>query len=110
MKFDVTFQFEHCCPTITVDAENGAEAIKKARERDYPPVPDNIPACFAYSGPGGKRNGAGVKQGSSRAKEPRTIKKQIRWTEAEWAEVESKAKAAGVDIATYQRNLILKGD
>lgn len=109
MQFDVTFKFENCSATVTVDAPTWMQAVAKARVKEYPPVPDDIPATVEYSGPGGKRQGAGVKQGSIRTAEPRKIKRQICWTEKEWAQIEAGAKEAGLSSADYQRGLILNG-
>lgn len=109
MKFDVTFYFENCSPTVTVEVDHEDEAIGKARLRDFPPVPDDILASCVYSGSGGKREGAGVKHGSIRTTEPRTIKKQIRHTKKEWQFIEKEAEASGLDIADYQREILTLG-
>lgn len=109
MKFDVTFKFENCTPTVTVEADTWMQAIAKARARDYPPVPDDVPATAEYAGPGGKREGSGVKKGSIRTSDPRNIKKQIRWTAEEWKSIEDAAETAGISVALYQRNMILMG-
>jgi hypothetical protein len=43
---------------------------------------------------GGKREGAGRPSGSGSKKPVRNIKKQIRWTDEEWQEVERLAAVA----------------
>jgi len=56
---------------------------------------------------GGWRNG-GRPPGSLSRKPTRTVIKQIRWTEAEWAEVERRAEEAGKPVVRYQREVLLK--
>ena len=109
MKFDVTFYFENCTPTVTVDVEHENEAIGKARLRDYPPVADDIPATCVYSGSGGKRKGAGVKNGSIRTKNPRTGKKQICLSVEEWSQIKEKAESDSINVAAYMRSMGLNG-
>ncbi len=55
---------------------------------------------------GGKREGAGRKPGSTL--KPRTILKQQRWTEAEWAEVLRRSEEAGICPSDYIRGKALK--
>jgi hypothetical protein len=109
MKFDVTFYFKNCISTVKVEVDHEDEAIGKARLRDCPPVPDDILASCAYSGPGGKRAGAGVKQGSTRTSEPRNVKKQIGHTQKGWQFIEQECKKSGLDIQTYQREILALG-
>lgn len=59
---------------------------------------------------GGKRPGTGNKAGSIRVAEPRTVRKGLRWTVAEWQLICLRAKAVGLSVSDYQRNKILKGD
>ena len=107
-QFDVVFNFRHGDVHVDIEAEDGDQAIAKARSRDYPPVPDFIEATATYSGRGGKREGSGGKAGAKRVAEPRTVKKQICWTEKEWSKIEEGAKNAGVDVASFQRKLIIR--
>lgn len=109
MKFDVTFYFKTCNVTVSVYAENEAKAIQQAREQYYPYVPSSVPTKCVYSGTGGKREGSGAKKGSTLTSEPRNIKKQLRHTEKEWAFIESECEESGLDIATYQREILSLG-
>ena len=56
---------------------------------------------------GGKRPGAGRPKGSGKLDEPRSVRKLIRWTEREWAEVEKRAALVNLSAVDYQRNRIL---
>lgn len=109
MQFDVTFFFISCTVTVTVDVGHKDEAIGAARLKEYPHVPTDIPAKCVYSGPGGKRKGSGVKTGSIRTTDPRTVKKQIRHTKKEWQFIEKECEASGLNIADYQREILALG-
>jgi hypothetical protein len=56
---------------------------------------------------GGRRNGAGRPLGSTSRKAPRNVVKQIRWTKAEWAEVERKASADNLTSSEWIRKRCL---
>ena len=47
---------------------------------------------------GGSRLGAGRKLGSGTVAEPRNVRKLIRWTAAEWADIEK--RAANINTST----------
>ncbi len=106
-KFKITFYFKTCSATVVVMADSEEEAIFTARDRQFPPVPDDIKTVAVYAGSGGSRPGTGNKKGSTRTDDPRTVKKQICWTVNEWKQITDAAKVTGLDLATYQRDLIL---
>lgn len=56
---------------------------------------------------GGKREGAGRRQGSVK-ESGRTVVRQLRWTEAEWALVEAGAEAVRENVSEYQRKATLE--
>ena len=56
---------------------------------------------------GGKRDGSGRPFGSKNRKPTREITKQIRWTAAEWAEVEHLADKANITPSEYIRGKAL---
>ncbi len=109
-KFAVTFQFQHGPVTVDVlaDDEQGAITVARCKEAG-PPVPEFIPATAIEIQHGGARKGSGNRKRKQLVKEPRTIKKQLRWTEKEWQQVVAAAEASGVDVADYQRGKILNG-
>lgn len=107
-KYEVTFQFEKCTPTVTIEAETEEGAIQAARIREYPPVGDGITAVAVRVNRGGTRRGAGNKTGSKRVSEPRNVRKYIRWTDREWETIAERAKAFGMSTTAYQRAMILK--
>ena len=108
-KWEVTFKFTSCTPAVLVLAETSEEAVDKARDRDFPPVPDYIPATAVRLGKGGARPGAGAKKGVSRVKVRREVKKGVLWTPSEWLQVETRAKEQGLTVAEYQRMKVLSG-
>lgn len=108
-KWEVTFKFKSCTPSVLVLAETEELAIEKARERDYPPVPQYIPATVVQLGRGGPRLGSGNKEGTQRVRIKRTVKKTVLWTPSEWEKIESKAKKSKLTVADYQRMKILGG-
>ena len=55
----------------------------------------------------GKRDGAGRPTGSTRRKPKRETVKQVRWTEAEWANVEQMAGATGMTPSEFIRRATL---
>ena len=108
-KYAVTFDFKHGSVTVEVMADDQQSAIVVARCKEAgPPVPDFIPASAIEIKHGGIRSGSGNRKRRKLVDEPRTIKKQIRWTEKEWQQVVVAAEAAGIDVADYQRKMILK--
>ena len=109
-KFAVTFQFQHGPVTVEVLAVDDTSAIATARCKEAgSPVPEFIPATATEIQHGGARKGSGNRKRKQLVKEPRTIKRQIRWTETEWQQVVAAAETSGVDVADYQRGKILNG-
>lgn len=53
------------------------------------------------------RGGAGRGQGRKVSEDPRSIRKQLRWTEAEWNLVETIAGKKNLSVADFQRSAIL---
>ncbi len=53
------------------------------------------------------RGGAGRGQGRKPSDDPRSIRKQLRWTESEWNLIETFAGKESVSVADFQRNAIL---
>ena len=107
-KYDVIFQFKHGPVVVQVEAETEKEAIEAARTQEVgTPVPDFIPVTVNPLIWGGKRQGAGPKQGVRRVKSARTVRKYIRWTEEEWVHILEQAKLAEKKTADYQRGLLL---
>jgi len=58
---------------------------------------------------GGKREGAGRPPGSTTRKDPRNVVKQVRWTEAEWKQIEDSARVAGITPSEWVRKTALTG-
>lgn len=65
--------------------------------------------CDPRAGRGGWRNG-GRPAGSTSRKPTREIVKQIRWTAAEWADVETLAGGKGMTCSEYIRSCTLKNN
>ena len=57
-KFNVTFSFPSGTATVLIEADTEEAAIFKARDRECPPIPEEIKAVAVYAGSGGKRPGA----------------------------------------------------
>lgn len=53
------------------------------------------------------RGGAGRGQGRKPSDDPRSVRKQLRWTENEWNLIETFAGKESVSVADFQRNAIL---
>lgn len=113
MRWEVAFTFEIAGQSrkisTTVYADNDIEAIRRGRDRYHPGVMDDVPAVAVEISAGGKRKGAGAKAGSKRVASPRTVKKQIKWTKEEWAQIEKWAEDAGQNVTDYQRAKLLRG-
>ena len=110
-KFAVTFQFNHGHVTVGVLADDEQSAIAAARCKEAgSPVPEFIPATVIEIQHGGARKGSGNRQRKKLVKEPRTVKRQIRWTMTEWEQIALAAAAAGQSVADYQREKILSGN
>jgi hypothetical protein len=54
--------------------------------------------------------GGGRPPGSKNKKPARTVVKWLRFTPAEWSEVERRAAAAGVEVCEWQRDVLLRED
>ena len=70
-------------------------------------MPEHIAATVKQVEHGGAREGSGNRKRRKLVAEPRTIKKQIRWTAAEWQQIKSEAARLGMTAANYQRMRIL---
>ncbi len=107
-KFAVTFQFQHGPVTVEVFATDIESSIATARCKEAgPPVPECVPATATEIKHGGARKGSGNRKRKQLVKEPRIIKRQIRWTMTEWEQIVLAAAAAGQSVADYQREKIL---
>ena len=108
-KFAVIFEFNHGPAQVEVMADDWQSAIAAARCKEAgAPVPEFISAVAFEIKLGGSRSGSGNRRRRKLVKEPRTIKKQIRWTQKEWAQITTSAKAAGRSVVDYQREMILR--
>jgi hypothetical protein len=110
-KYEVTFKFKSVDAVVEVLAADETSAIAAARCKEAgPPVPDSIPAFAVEIMHGGARKGSGNRARRSLVDEARSIKKQLRWTQREWVQIEAAARAAKKTVAEYQRCKILGAD